>query len=673
MVVGAGDLLSLIATPEKHDRLVQLENSIANTLNSLREEFHRSASVSTRQEVLDLVAGLVFAHVISIDNGGQGIGPYLTNDGDSAADALNRFIGHTFATHLRGSWRRSFTSLKAQDERFAQELLQIFKNDAAAFRDLHNAGRDDLINEVFSRFMSTSFVDEKEMGQYLTPPEIVRFMVEIGLNAVTEYEHEALATNGAGFGFLLDPSCGVGSFLAEAIRRIFARERANRSVADASSWVSRFVSDHVIGIDKSERMVRLAAINLSLFGAAARKLYVANALARSGADGNIGKALEGQVQLILTNPPFGATFSGSDIAGFEIGKGKRKVESEILFLERYVDWLAPRGVIVSVVPDSVLVNRGAFAELRELLFKLCNVEGVFSLPPVTFAGAGTSTKTSILLMRKRVDGEQRRSTYFGEAREVGFDVITRAGQRRRVRTGRNDLPAILGEFLGKRSMENGRRHILSPEANRWDAAYHIGLPSNVAAALNTTKSFIKVADIASLVDERVDPRRSGQQEFDYIEISDIDIRTGLVGHKRVATRDAPSRARKQTRAGDVLVSTVRPERGSVEMVPSNLHGAICSTGIAILRCFAVEPLALVWLLKTQFIRHQMVLNNIGIAYPAISEQACLGLILPITKEELSSLSTAAKAFEESQIQFENYRRQLMTYTDRLDAKAIAQH
>ena len=109
------------------------------------------------------------------------------------------------------------------------------------------------------------------------------------------------------------------------------------------------------------------------------------------------------------------------------------------------------------------------------------------------------------------------------------------------------------------------------------------------------------------------------------------------------------------------------------MVPSNLHGAICSTGIAILRCFAVEPLALVWLLKTQFIRHQMVLNNIGIAYPAISEQACLGLILPITKEELSSLSTAAKAFEESQIQFENYRRQLMTYTDRLDAKAIAQH
>src|SRR2546427_5606210 len=88
-VVGAGDLLSLIASPEKHVRLVQLEKSIANTLNSLREEFHRSASVSTRQEVLDLVAGLVFAHVISIDNGGQGIGPYLTNDGDSAADALN--------------------------------------------------------------------------------------------------------------------------------------------------------------------------------------------------------------------------------------------------------------------------------------------------------------------------------------------------------------------------------------------------------------------------------------------------------------------------------------------------------------------------------------------------------------------------------------------------------
>ena len=43
------------------------------------------------------------------------------------------------------------------------------------------------------------------LGVVYTPNEIVRFMVEIGLNAVTEYEHEALATNGAGFGFLLDP------------------------------------------------------------------------------------------------------------------------------------------------------------------------------------------------------------------------------------------------------------------------------------------------------------------------------------------------------------------------------------------------------------------------------------------------------------------------------------
>jgi len=101
-------------------------------------------------------------------------------------------------------------------------LLQIFKNDAAAFRDLHNAGRDDLINEVFSRFMSTSFVDEKKWDNISHRPEIVRFMVEIGS---TRYRirHEALATNGAGFGFLLDPRVASGPFLAEAIRRIVLR------------------------------------------------------------------------------------------------------------------------------------------------------------------------------------------------------------------------------------------------------------------------------------------------------------------------------------------------------------------------------------------------------------------------------------------------------------------
>ena len=645
-----------------------------------REEFHRTASVSTRQEVLDLVAALFFAHVTSIDDGERGIGEHLRSKGEKATTALNRFVLAALADRLpkrkgefsgraRLETERFFSPLSKTDEEFALNLLRIFERDADAFRDLHKAGRDDLINEVFSRFMSTSFVDEKEMGQYLTPVEIVRFMVEVGFNALTPEVRSRLLdpSDSNETGFILDPSCGVGTFLAETIRHCHGVVRRERDTLTAAHWLHQFVGKRVVGIDKSERMIRLATINLGLFGATAANLTLANGLARSGSEGQLAAQYEGRVQLILTNPPFGASYSGADISDFLMGRDRTKAESEVLFLERYIDWLAPGGVVASIVPDSILVNRGAFAQLRSLLRERCAIEAVFSLPTVTFGAAGTSTKTSVLVMRKHARTITNSVTFFGEAREVGFDVVTRSGQRRRIRGPQNDLPALLMEYCGTRPLSLGRHRSLGQNADRWDATFHIGLPENFAAMVGDhLNAFLKVSNVAALVDERVDPRRRTEDVFNYIEISDVDTRTGLVGYKRTLTADAPSRARKMVRAGDVLVSTVRPERGSIGVVPANLEGAICSTGFAVLRCSEIHPLVLVSLLKTELVRKQMVLNNIGIAYPAISEAACLGLTLPVTHADVKTLSVAAGKLAKAQEKFEEIRRAFLAQVNKLD-------
>ncbi len=151
----------------------------------------------------------------------------------------------------------------------------------------------------------------------------------------------------------------------------------------------------------------------------------------------------------------------------------------------------------------------------------------------------------------------------------------------------------------------------------------------------------------------------------------MDIRTGLVGHKRLLTTEAPSRARKLIRAGDVLVSTVRPERGAIGLTPPGLDLAVCSTGFAVLRCFHIHPVALVWLLKTELVRRQMIRNNIGIAYPAISEETCANLVLPATQEALLSLSASAEALAEAQACFEQARRALITQLCSLDQGALS--
>lgn len=191
---------------------------------------------------------------------------------------------------------------------------------------------------------------------------------------------------------------------------------------------------------------------------------------------------------------------------------------------------------------------------------------------------------------------------------------------------------------------------LPANADRWDSAFHA-----VAEAKENPRCVavgLVVADIATLVDERYDPKSLGVAAFDYIEIGDVDGRTGLVGHKNIPVEDAPSRARKRVRVGDVLVSTVRPERGTIGVVPAHLDGAICSTGFAVLRCASIHPVALAWLLRTDAVRRQMIRHNIGIAYPAIADTTCLTLMLPVDAAGIERISQDAKVLETTLVTFE---------------------
>jgi len=137
-------------------------------------------------------------------------------------------------------------------------------------------------------------------------------------------------------------------------------------------------------------------------------------------------------------------------------------------------------------------------------------------------------------------------------------------------------------------------------------------------------SLMQVADIGTLI-ERVaswNPTRDApDDQLDYIDLSAVDnITKTVASFQSILGREAPSRARQRVKAGDILVSTVRPNLNGVARVPTNLDGATASTGFCVLRPKITKLDASYlfhWVRSSAFV-DDMARKATGASYPAIS-------------------------------------------------------
>ncbi|WP_460604831.1 restriction endonuclease subunit S [Jatrophihabitans fulvus] len=131
--------------------------------------------------------------------------------------------------------------------------------------------------------------------------------------------------------------------------------------------------------------------------------------------------------------------------------------------------------------------------------------------------------------------------------------------------------------------------------------------------------------------EAQDPARSGQAAFVYIDIAAVNQETKTItGARRLPVAEAPSRARQIVRAGDVLVSTVRPNLNAVARVGLHLDGATASTGFAVLRpSEGLDGRYLFhWVRSPRFVA-DMVRKATGASYPAVSDRIIAQSSIPL--------------------------------------------
>ncbi len=324
--------------------------------------------------------------------------------------------------------------------------------------------QDDVKGIAFEQFLGTTF--RGELGQYFTPRTIVDFMTEI----LDPQEGETIC----------DPTCGSGGFLIKAFE--YVREKIEKDIREEKeiqrqrlegkdfdkkteeqqikifeeidamqtalnneldttrqgSRMSMLSANCIFGTDANPRMARTSKMNMIMHGDGHGGVHHHDGLL------NVNGIFEERFDVILTNPPFGASvardqfITEADRFTDEAKKrkylaaygnkyinalkqvedninqpllslydlGKVSTLTEVLFMERCLRLLKKGGRMGMVLPEGVLNNKNLqivreYFEGRAKLLLIC------SIPQDVFIAAGATVKPSLVFMKRFTEDEEK--------------------------------------------------------------------------------------------------------------------------------------------------------------------------------------------------------------------------------------------------------------------------
>ena len=121
--------------------------------------------------------------------------------------------------------------------------------------------------------------------------------------------------------------------------------------------------------------------------------------------------------------------------------------------------------------------------------------------------------------------------------------------------------------------------------------------------------------------KKINPsKKNPESEFLYLDIAGIDnTKFKVASYKRIKWKNAPSRARKEIREGDVVFATTRPYLKNIAIVPKELDNQVCSTGFCVLRPnpeYTISKWIFFNVIRKPFVEH-ISSKMRGTSYPAV--------------------------------------------------------
>lgn len=636
-------------------------------LLNLREQFHSYGRMDDSNAKLDEIIKLICMSYAIALRGSRFNVAYVENiaetkfqDRKKVAAAL-RFVcdnelncelfQNDDGTNIFGS--NLSLAIQPTEDDFAQKVItEIEKIDFVYLIEKRSHSEFDLVNECFSHFVRENFRNNKEDAQYMTPYEISGPILDIIFDDMAKRGYFTAETLREFI--VMDPTCGVGTLLMESSSH-FTRfvEQTVPSPKDQEQIIRNFRENGIVGQDKVDRMVRLSKINALLLGSNASHINEGNSIV---GESSLNK-YEGKVNLIVTNPPFGAEYLKSDLKmeDFPILKGNKlstkTITSELLMLDKCLTLLKPGGYLAIILPDSVFSSKGIHAAYRDCLLANYHILGVVGLPPVTFAQAGTRINTCVLILRKEAPDATGRM-FMADCKDVGYVVKERVGVPVKMEQGKNEMPAIAKSV--KEAAGNVKILCESPSVTMIDRADYVEnslKPSFYAAARfatiqNLQSAAIEGFEVVKLGDvvEFVTKTRKSYMVSDTIRhISVLHINPDCTIDFGEVEKFRPVSKGRQCFAGELIFSKINPRIPRMAVIPERDKELVCSNEFEIMRSRGIIGMhTLCFLLKTESVRNQI--ENLTSGTSSSHSR--------IKREQLADILIPVPASKEAEVQFE---------------------
>jgi type I restriction enzyme S subunit len=140
---------------------------------------------------------------------------------------------------------------------------------------------------------------------------------------------------------------------------------------------------------------------------------------------------------------------------------------------------------------------------------------------------------------------------------------------------------------------------------------------------------VKLEDVSYIDKNSLNSKTDSMYVFEYVSLSNVN--KGIISEKLdcFTYKNAPSRAKRIVKKGNILFSTVRPNLQAFAIIKNDIKDVIASTGFAVIETLEVLDEKLLYhILYSNAISSQIYALVVGSNYPAINSSDVKALTIP---------------------------------------------